>query len=358
MGATLALARRGLGQVWPNPAVGCIIVSDGLPVGRGWTQAGGRPHAETEALARAGTRARGATAYVSLEPCCHHGETPPCTDALIAAGIARLVAATTDPDPRVAGRGMALLAGAGIETEAGLMQEEARALNAGFISRIERGRPLLTLKLATTLDGRIASRTGASRWITGGAARRHAHLLRSRHDAVMVGSGTALADDPALTCRLPGLEERSPVRVVVDGALRLPASSRLAQTARQTPTWCLTCSGDVRRRRQLQTLGVEIIEVTAAGDGHVDLAAGLTALGVRGLTRVLVEGGRALATRLLADGLVDRAFWYRAASLIGDDGLAALGALGVEEIGQQVRWRRTDVQAIGEDLLETFAVTT
>jgi len=358
MGAALALARRGLGQVWPNPAVGCVIVADGLPVGRGWTQPGGRPHAETEALARAGARARGATAYVSLEPCCHHGRTPPCTDALIDAGVARVVAAANDPDPRVAGRGMALLAEAGIETECGLMQDEARALNAGFVSRIERGRPWLALKLATTLDGRVATRTGESRWITGEAARRHVHVLRSRYDAIMVGSGTALADDPALTCRIAGLEARSPVRVVVDGGLRLPATSVLAQTAAAVPTWCLTCSSDAGRRQALEALGVEVIDVAATDEGHVDLAAGLAALGARGLTRVLVEGGSGLATRLVAAGLADEALWYRAASLIGGDGLAALGPLGVDAIGRRLGWRRVRIQAIGEDLLETYAVTT
>jgi diaminohydroxyphosphoribosylaminopyrimidine deaminase/5-amino-6-(5-phosphoribosylamino)uracil reductase len=358
MRAALALARRGLGQVWPNPAVGCVVVADGIPVGRGWTQPGGRPHAETEALRRAGDRARGATAYVSLEPCCHHGRTPPCTEALIAAGVARVVVAMRDPDPRVGGRGLALLAEAGIEVECGLLAETAGGLNAGFVSRIVRGRPTVTLKFATTLDGRIATRTGASRWITGAAARRHAHLHRAEHDAVMVGSGTALADDPALTCRLPGLGHRSPVRIVVDGALKLPERSVLVRTARATPTWCLTAGGDEARRRRLAEAGVEVIEVAAGPDGHVDLDEALAALGQRGLTRVLVEGGQGLAGALLKAGLVDGACWYRAASLAGGDGLAALPPLGIEGIGQLVRWRRTGIVSLGEDLLETYAVPT
>src|SRR5580700_4659831 len=227
MRTALGLARRGLGNTWPNPAVGCVIVKDGRVVGRGWTQKGGRPHAETEALARAGKGAKGATAYVSLEPCSHHGKTPPCAEALIAAGVSRVVAAVEDPDPRVSGRGIARLRAAGIAVEAGLCAAEAAELNAGFFCRVAQGRPLVTLKLAASLDGRIATPTGKSRWITGPAARERAHLLRAAHDAVLIGTGTALADDPQLTCRLPGLEARSPVRIVIDRTLRLPATLRL-----------------------------------------------------------------------------------------------------------------------------------
>ncbi|MFQ3623345.1 MAG: bifunctional diaminohydroxyphosphoribosylaminopyrimidine deaminase/5-amino-6-(5-phosphoribosylamino)uracil reductase RibD, partial [Acetobacteraceae bacterium] len=230
MRAALALARRGLGSVAPNPAVGCILVREGRVVGRGWTQPGGRPHAETEALRRAGAEARGATAYVTLEPCCHWGRTPPCTDALIAAGIARAVVALRDPDPRVNGEGLDRLRAAGIAVTEGVLAAEAAELNAGFLSRIRAGRPLVTLKLATTLDGRIAAASGESRWITGAAARRLAHGLRARNDAVMVGSGTALSDDPALTVRVPGLVppgHPGPVRIVADGRLRLPLTSVL-----------------------------------------------------------------------------------------------------------------------------------
>ncbi|MGY4803023.1 bifunctional diaminohydroxyphosphoribosylaminopyrimidine deaminase/5-amino-6-(5-phosphoribosylamino)uracil reductase RibD, partial [Teichococcus aerofrigidensis] len=214
MRAALALAARGLGNTWPNPAVGCVIVKEGVVVGRGWTAPGGRPHAETEALRRAGAAARGATAYVTLEPCCHWGRTPPCADALIAAGVARVVVAMQDPDPRVDGAGLRRLREAGIAVASGMLEAEARALNAGFLKRLASGLPLLTLKLATTLDGRIATRAGESQWITGPAARRAAHALRGRHDAVLVGSGTALADDPDLTCRLPGFAPVPTVRVV------------------------------------------------------------------------------------------------------------------------------------------------
>ena len=231
----IRLAMNGRGAVEPNPMVGCVIVKDGRVVGRGWTQPGGRPHAETEALRRAGAAATGATAYVSLEPCSHHGRTPPCAEALIAAGIARVVAAGEDPDPRVSGSGLARLRQAGIAIETGLCAEEAAELNAGFLCRVTKGRPLVTLKLATSLDGRIATATGQSRWITGPAARERAHLLRATHDAVLVGTGTALADDPLLTCRLPGLEHRSPVRIALDRTLRLPATLRLFAGARETP---------------------------------------------------------------------------------------------------------------------------
>src|SRR5437763_13233042 len=227
MRAAFALARRALGRSWPNPAVGCVLVKDRRVVGRGWTQPGGRPHAETEALKRAGGRAAGATAYVSLEPCSHHGQTGPCAEALIGAGIVRAVVAMEDPDPRVAGRGLTLLGDSGIAVNLGVGEEEARDINAGFLLRLAKNRPLVTLKLAMTLDGRIATHTGESRWITGEPARARSHLMRAQNDAVMVGSGTVLADDPLLNVRLPGLERYSPLRIVLDGRLRLPLTSAL-----------------------------------------------------------------------------------------------------------------------------------
>jgi diaminohydroxyphosphoribosylaminopyrimidine deaminase/5-amino-6-(5-phosphoribosylamino)uracil reductase len=262
MRSALALARRGLGQVWPNPAVGCVIVKDGRVVGRGWTQKGGRPHAETEALARAGAAARGATAYVSLEPCSHHGKTAPCAEALITAGIGRVVAAVEDPDPRVSGRGIARLRDAGVVVETGLCATESVELNAGFFCRVISGRPLIALKLATSLDGRIATASGESRWITGPAARERAHLLRATHDAVLVGTGTALSDDPEMTCRLPGLASRSPVRVVIDRNLRLPAMLRLFAEAGVAPSWVVThAKSDSTRRMALKKQGVTLIEM-------------------------------------------------------------------------------------------------
>ena len=272
MTAALGLARRGLGTVWPNPAVGCILVREGRVVGRGWTQPGGRPHAESEALRRAGAAASGAAAYVSLEPCNHHGKTPPCAEALIAAGIRRAVVALKDPDPRVAGRGIARLEAAGIEVALGLLGEEAAELNAGFLSLMQKGRPLVCWKTATTLDGKIATRTGESRWITGELARARAHLLRAASDAVAVGVGTALADDPELTCRLTGLEPASPVRVVIDGRLRLALTSRLVATARATPSWLITRSDAAEERCQvLRDAGVEVIAVEPGEGDRPDL---------------------------------------------------------------------------------------
>lgn len=354
MRAALVLAARGLGRTWPNPAVGCVLVRDGVVVGRGWTQPGGRPHAETEALARAGEAARGATVYVSLEPCAHTGKTPPCADALIAAGVGRVVVATEDPDPRVSGQGLARLRSAGIAVATGLCAAEADEINAGFFMRVKQGRPLLSLKLATSLDGRIATRAGDSQWITGEAARRRAHLLRATHDAIVVGTGTALADDPELTCRLPGLVERSPVRVVLDRALRLPATSKLLATARDVPTWIVTTGGgDAARREALQQTGAELIDAPTAS-GHLDLRATLSALGTRGITRVLAEGGSALTASLLREDLVDRVYWFRSAAIIGGDGLPAALAFGVERLADAKRFERIDTETLDADVLETY----
>ncbi len=359
MAMALALARRGLGRVWPNPAVGCVLTRDGRVIGRGWTGPGGRPHAETEALVRAQQadpdRVSGATAFVTLEPCSHAGKTPPCADALIAAGIARAVIAVEDSDLRVSGAGIARLRDAGLVVETGLRAAEARALNAGFFSRVERGRPVVTLKLATTLDGRIASHTGASRWITGGVARDWTHALRAAHDAIMVGSGTVMMDDPELTCRLPGLQHLSPVRVVVDRRLRMPLTARLVQGAKDHPTWLITlANGDADRLDTLRDCGVEVIEVAARDPGIPDLQAGLESLAARGITRLIVEGGAHLAAALIQADLVDRLEWFRAPSLIGADGIPALQAYGVDSLDQQARFRRLDIRSAGEDLWESY----
>lgn len=355
MRAALALARRGLGNVWPNPAVGCLIVKDDRVVGRGWTQPGGRPHAETEALAMAGGAARGAVAYVTLEPCAHHGKTPPCAEALIAAGIARVVVAMEDPDPRVSGAGLALLTQAGIAIVRGVCGDEAAELNAGFFTKVREGRPLVTLKLATTLDGRIATHSGESKWITGEAARAASHLLRAEHDVIMVGSGTALADDPELTCRLPGLGDRSPVRVVVDGRLRLPLTAKVVTSANEIPTWLVTLEGcDEARCEAYGDAGVDIVEIPAGPDHTVDLGAALGALAESGVTRVLVEGGAHLASALLRAGLVDRLVWFHAARVIGGDGLPAAVAFGVDHLAQTPRFERVEVRPVGEDLMEIY----
>lgn len=357
MEIALRLARRGFGRVWPNPAVGCVVVASDTIVGRGHTGSGGRPHAETVALARAGAAARGATAYVSLEPCCHHGETPPCTDALIEAGIARVVIAVRDPDPRVDGGGVEHLQAAGLAITTGVREAAATELNAGFFSCILAGRPLITAKLATTLDGRIATRTGKSQWITGVAARRRGHLLRATHDAIMVGSGTVDADDPSLTCRLPGLADRSPVRVVVDGPGRMRPDSALAQGAADVPVWCITTE---RNAHKLKSLGADV-SVIACPDGegqHVDLAQALRLLSARGITRLLVEGGAGLITALLRRGLVDRLVWFRAPMVLGDDALAGLGALELDELPQGQRLRLLTRDTLDHDVLETYALDT
>ena len=356
MGLALALAERGLGNVWPNPAVGCVLVQDGRIAGRGWTQPGGRPHAETQALDRAGDDARGAACYTTLEPCAHHGETGPCAEALVQAGIARAVVAVEDPDPRVAGRGNARLEAAGIEVARGCMETEARALNAGFLARVEKGRPAVTLKLASTLDGRIATHTGDSRWITGAAARACAHGLRARHDAVMVGAASALADDPALTCRLPGMGHASPVRIVVDGNARLPAEHALVASAGEPATWIVSTEalGRDGRHADWREAGVEVIEAAADANGRPALGSALEALAARGLTRVLVEGGGRLGASLLQAGLVDRIEWFRAPGAIGGDGVPALAALGIDRAGDMPRFVRIASAPVGEDVLDTL----
>lgn len=346
MRSALALATRGLGNVWPNPSVGCVIVAHGRVVGRGWTAPGGRPHAETEALKRAGEGARGATAYVTLEPCCHWGRTPPCTDALIDAGVARVVVALRDPDPRVDGAGLLRFRAAGILAEEGLLKAEAAFLNAGFLKRQATGRPLVTLKVATTLDGRIATASGESQWITGARARRMAHALRGRHDAVMVGSGTVLADDPTLTCRLPGYATQPTVRVVADARGRTPATARLFADA--APIWIATAAGV--DSTALSSAGANILTVPAAGEG-VDAAALLQALGARGITRVLVEGGGRLAASLLQAGLVDRLAWFHAPCVLGAEALPAIAALGLSQLASAPKFRRTAAVPVGDDWL-------
>lgn len=360
MSAALSLARRGLGRVWPNPAVGCVLVRDRRIVGRGWTQPGGRPHAETEALRRAGGAARGATAYVTLEPCAHHGQTGPCADALVEAGIARAVVALQDPDPRVDGGGLQRLQAAGIATSLGLGGEEAAEINAGFLLRVSEGRPLVTLKLATTLDGRIATRTGNSQWITGEDSRRAAHLLRATHDAVLVGTGTAVQDNPALTCRLPGMEDRSPVRIVVDGRMRLPLTHQLVASANEQPTWLVTLppqsDEEQERRGAFADCGVTLIDATPDEDGNLDLAGVMRSLGDRGLTRVLVEGGGRIAAALVRQSLVDRLVWFRAPRIIGGDGIPAVAGFGIEQLADAVEFRRLADVGLGGDVMETYAI--
>lgn len=355
MALALRLARMSVGDTAENPPVGCVLVRDGRVVGRGRTAAGGRPHAEAAALLQAGAAARGATAYVTLEPCAHHGRTPPCAEALAAAGVVRAVVAVRDPDPRVDGGGFEILRRAGVAVEVGAGAADAAATNAGFVSRVRAGRPYVTLKLATSLDGRIAAASGASRWITGPPARAHAHAMRARHDAILIGIGTALADDPALTCRTPGLERRSPLRVVLDGRLRLPPESTLARSAGDVPTIVVTADvADPVPAAALAARGVEVVGVPSGPDGRPAVAAALAALAVRGIGRLLVEGGAAVAGSFVAAGLVDEVAWYRAPMLLGGDGRAAVDPLGVATPGRAPRFERTGLATLGADVLETY----
>jgi diaminohydroxyphosphoribosylaminopyrimidine deaminase/5-amino-6-(5-phosphoribosylamino)uracil reductase len=358
--AALALAARGLGRVAPNPAVGCVIVAVGQVVGqvvgRGWTQPGGRPHAEAEALARAGQAARGATAYVTLEPCAHHGKTPPCADALVAAGIARCVVAAIDPDPRVNNAGLRRLAEGGISVDLGLCRAEAEEVNAGFFLVVRKRRPLVTLKLATSLDGRIACAGGDSKWITGTAARRRAHLLRAQHDAVMVGAGTAVQDDPRLDVRLPGLAAVQPLRVVLDSRLRLPETHDLVARAREHPS--LIFAGplaDSARSDSLRAAGAEVMGLAAEEDGSgLSLSEALSRLAERGVTRLLVEGGGKLAAALLRADLVDRLVVFRAGKVIGGDGIPAIGDLGFARVADCPVYEVEGVVGSGEDIMESY----
>lgn len=342
MAHALRLGRRGLGRVWPNPSVGCVVVRDGRVIGRGRTADGGRPHAEPQALDQAGD-ARGATVYVTLEPCAHHGNTPPCADALIRAGVARVVIGTLDPDPRTAGRGAARLREAGIAVDVGVCEAEARADLAGFLSRMQRRRPIVTLKLATSFDGRIATASGESRWITGPEARRYVHGLRASHDAVMVGGGTARADDPLLTVRGLGAIPQ-PVRVVLSSRLDLPAGA-LAQSVDVSPVWLVHGPGAAA-----PWPGAELIEAPTTGR-DLNLPAVLSALADRGVTRVFCEGGATLAASLLHHGLVDRLITMTAGIGIGAEGTPGLGAMGLDRLADAPRFTLDHIRQLGPDVM-------
>jgi diaminohydroxyphosphoribosylaminopyrimidine deaminase/5-amino-6-(5-phosphoribosylamino)uracil reductase len=354
MARALALARCGLGRTHPNPSVGAVLVRDGRVVGEGFTAPAGGPHAEVRALAQAGARARGADLYVTLEPCAHFGRTPPCVGALVPLGLRRVVIATIDPNPCVRGRSVRRLRAAGVAVAVGVGADEASALMAGYRSHVLRGRPLVTLKLAATLDGRIAAQGGDARWITGPAARRRAHELRDVHDAILVGAGTVRADDPQLTCRIA--RGRNPVRVVVAGArLDLPARARVLDV-RAAPTWVLAPAGiDRTRTRRLQDRGVAVVAVPGRR-GQVAPAGLLQALAARGITSVLVEGGTRVAGDLLRAGLVDRIVWFLAPSLLGADGVAAVGPLAVRRAADALRLTDVDVARLGGDVVVTASV--
>lgn len=354
MQLALALGRRGLGRTAPNPAVGAVIVKDGIVVGRGWTQPGGRPHAEPEALARAGEAARGATLYVTLEPCSHVGKSPPCADAIIAAGIARVVSAIEDPNPQVAGQGHAKLRAAGIVVDVGTCADEAARDHAGHFRRVRDGRPHVILKLAVSPDDKIGAAGGKPVAITGEATRARVHLLRAQCDAVMIGIGTARADDPLLTCRLPGMAKRSPVRIVLDRALRLPGDGQLVHSAREVPLWVMTSdTAEAPAAAKLGAAGVQVLRVKTSEHG-LDLADALRTLSDKGITRLMVEGGAQVAASLVEAGLVDEVWLLRGPNEIGAEGVAALGALPLGAITQSSSFRVRASEKLDHDTLTIY----
>jgi|307.fasta_scaffold05044_2 diaminohydroxyphosphoribosylaminopyrimidine deaminase/5-amino-6-(5-phosphoribosylamino)uracil reductase len=418
MSLALALGRRGLGNTWPNPSVGAVVVrhdgAEPVIVGRGWTQPGGRPHAETEALRRAGPAARGATLYATLEPCSHHGKTPPCTDAIIAAGVVRVVSAIEDPNA-LAGRGHALLRASGIAVDVGVGAAEAKRAHAGHIRRVCDHRPHICLKLAVSADGKAGYAGRKPAPITGESARARVHLMRAMNDAILTGIGTALADDPQLTCRLPGMAERSPRRVVLDTGLRLPVTSALVRSARETPVWVIAGErAPEPAETALVALGVEVfrvptgggvspvvrrtplspplygegsaIETGSTGFGHsagqlksataefdsgegeviamphvpsatggrLDLLAVTHLLAERGITRLMVEGGPIVAAAFLTADLVDEVVLLRGPRLIGRNGIDALEDMPLTALTDSPRLRSQGIKTVGEDAIETF----
>ena len=364
MKIALRLGQRGLGRTWPNPSVGCVIVRSDtdkkIIIGRGTTQSGGFPHAENQAINQAISvygkdSLIGSTAYVSLEPCCHYGKTPPCVNLLIESGLRRVVIGCVDPDPRVSGMGIELLKKSGVEVVSGILEQESESLNAGFFNKVRSGRPLVTLKMATTVDGKIATKTGESKWITGALAREKVHIMRSQYDAIAIGINTVLQDNPKLTCRLPGLENRSPVRVVFDSSLKIDINSDILKTASSYKTWIITSKNhDLSVLNKFEEYGVEIISVALDGEGHIDLYLALAALAKRGITRLMVEGGATLSTSFLRSNLVDLLAWFRAPSLIGADGKSVFSNLGVDGIDSMHKFELLNHENIGSETLDLY----
>jgi diaminohydroxyphosphoribosylaminopyrimidine deaminase/5-amino-6-(5-phosphoribosylamino)uracil reductase len=355
MRLALALGRRGLGNAWPNPAVGAVIVNDGVIVGRGWTQPGGRPHAEVEALRRAKKETKGATLYVTLEPCSHTGKSPPCADAIIKAGIVRVVSALEDPNPEVAGQGHARLREKGIAVEVGLCAEAAARDHAGHIARIRKQRPFVTLKLALSKDGKAGLVGRKPIALTGPQARAHVFQMRAQHDAILVGIGTVLSDNPQLTARLPGLYERSPVRVVLDAQLRVPLSLSVISTVRDTPTWVVTSNkASPMAEEILVQKGARVFRVDDT-QGRLDLDDVLKILAEQGITRLMVEGGPIVAAAFAAAGLIDAAVLLRAETGIGSTGIAPLEGMALETLTGKMKARGNET--LGSDTIEVYERT-
>src|SRR5215475_11677342 len=352
MRLALALGRRNLGRTWPNPAVGAVIVKDGTILARGWTQPGGRPHAEVEALRRARKSAQGATMYVTLEPCSHEGKTPPCADAIVRAGVARVVSALEDPNPEVSGQGHERLRAKGVAVEVGLGADEARRTHAGHIARVNLGRPHVILKLAISADGKVGLAGRKPAAISGEAARDRVFQMRAASDAILVGIGTVLSDDPQLTCRLPGMSERSPVRVVLDEDLRLPLATSVVATVRETPTWVFTSHRTSAIAEEiLQQKGCKVFRVEE-DKGRLDLSQILEKLAEQGITRCLVEGGPIVASSFVAANLVDEAILVRGEKTIGETGINPLEGMPLEAMTGRLTLRGTE--RLATDTIETF----
>lgn len=357
MQEALALGRANLGRTWPNPSVGAIVVKEGVIVGRGATQPGGRPHAEAVALAEAGLKAVGATLYVTLEPCSHRsvrGGTP-CLEHTLLAGIRRVVSAMDDPNPHISGIGHALLRSAGVQVSTDVMRDDARRAHRGHILRVQQGRPMVTLKLAQTADGYCAPPGGGRLQISGDEAMHAVFMLRACHEAIMVGVGTVLSDDPQLTVRIPGLESRSPIRIILDSHLRTPLTSKLALTARHIPVWIITLvDAPAARELALCEMGVEVMRVGADSTGRLDLAAALTLLGMRGITRIFSEGGPTIGEALAALGLADTVIVSTADKPLGAQGTVALRPVFAARLADKSVYQTIATERFGTDVLATY----
>jgi diaminohydroxyphosphoribosylaminopyrimidine deaminase/5-amino-6-(5-phosphoribosylamino)uracil reductase len=354
MKSALALARMGLGRTWPNPSVGCVIVKDGHVVGRGRTGDSGRPHAEVNALNMAGGDAQGAFVYVTLEPCAHHGKTPPCAQALIDAGVSKVIIACEDTDSRVAGKGIEMLRATEIEVVVGILGEQAMELNKGFFLRHSENRPLISLKTATTLDAKIATSTGESKWITGDLARKRGHLLRAQHDAICVGVNTVVTDNPLLNSRLKGVS-KSLVRIVFDTNLRLKGTEKIFDNIADNPVWIVTnVDGASEKARDLVNAGADIITAPKNASGQIDLGKAMNEICAHGITRVLVEGGAGLMTSFMKLGLYDSLYWFKSGSVIGADGLSAAQTLGIETMDKKIHLTHSEQITLGADVLDIY----
>lgn len=369
MDIALSLSKRGLGNVSPNPAVGCVIIKDGKVISTGRTQPGGRPHAEIVALNAAGENAKGATAYVTLEPCSHYGKTPPCAEAIIKAGIKKCVISMIDPDPRVSGRGVKMMQDAGIEVISGCREEEARIINRGFLLHTMENRPLVTLKIASTLDGKIATSTGESKWITSALSRQKVQMLRASHDAILVGSSTVKADNPSFMCRLSGLETSSPTRFILlsktdykigkDDAEKF-LSNDIFNTDDKTglfPSTYIIANndcGDCHLFDIADTRNIEIIKCEQSEKGQANISSVLTSIANKRITRLLVEGGSKLATSLITTNLTDEVHWFYAPKIIGNEGIAAINDTALQKLSDATKFKIISSEIIDDDVLSIY----